>query len=101
VSKQRARTTSKPGAGKGRPTPKRSGPRAPAGKKRTHAPVGRPDGPLARRRRFRIRLLVALLVVVNLAAAILWRDWAVSLAVLIGTVIMAPLLTAVLLRRRR
>lgn len=87
-------------AGKGRPTPKQSAPRSPANKKRTHAPVGRPDGPLARRRRFRIRLLVALLLVVNVAVGVIWRDWAVSVAVLILTAILAPLLAAALLRRR-
>ncbi|HEX6249336.1 MAG TPA: hypothetical protein VFZ64_15820 [Nocardioidaceae bacterium] len=86
--------------GKGRPTPKQSAARTPSNKKRANAPVGRPDGPLARRRRFRIRLLVSLLLVVNLAAALIWRDWAVSLAVLIGTVIVAPLLAAALLRRK-
>lgn len=86
--------------GKGRPTPKQSAPRTPAGKKRGHAPVGRPDGPLARRRRNRIRFLVALLLVVNLAAGVVWRDWSVSLAVLIVSVISTPLLAAALLRRR-
>lgn len=86
--------------GKGKPTPKQSGPRTPAGKSRTKAPVGRPDGPLARRRRFRIRLLLVLLLVVNVAVAAVWRDWALSLAVLIGSVIVAPLLAATLLRRR-
>lgn len=85
--------------GKGRPTPKQSAPRSPAGKKRGHAPVGRPDGPLARRRRNRIRFLVALLLVVNIAAGVLWRDWTVSLAVLIVSIISAPLLAAALLRR--
>lgn len=87
-------------AGKGRPTPKQSAPRSPANKKRTHAPVGRPDGPLARRRRFRIRLLVVVLLVVNVAVGVIARDWAVSLAVLIGTAILAPLLAAALLRRK-
>jgi hypothetical protein len=86
--------------GKGRPTPKQSGPRSPVSKKRPSAPVGRPDGPLARRRRFRIRLLVVLLVIVNLAVGAIWRDWSVTLAVLILSVITAPLLAALLLRRR-
>jgi hypothetical protein len=96
-----AKTASaKKSAGKGRPTPKQSGPRSPANKKRPHAPVGRPDGPLARRRRFRVRLLVVLLVIVNLAVGAIWRDWSVTLAVLILSVITAPLLAALLLRRR-
>ena len=91
--------------GKGRPTPKQSAPRTPAGKKRTHAPTGRSDGPLARRRRFRIRLLVGLLLLVNLAVgvavAVTDLTWAASLAVLIGSVVLAPLLAAILLRRKR
>ena len=87
--------------GKGRPTPKQSAARTPAGKKRPHAPTGRQDGPLARRRRLRIRLLVGLLLVVNVVAAVVWRDWAVSLAVLIGSFIVAPLLAAALLRRKK
>lgn len=90
----------KKAGGKGRPTPKQSHSRSPANKKRTHAPVGRPDGPLARRRRNRVRLLVALLLVANIAVGIVWRDWGVSLAVLIMSVILAPLLAALLLRRR-
>lgn len=90
--------------GKGRPTPKQAAARTPVGKKRPHAPTGRPDGPLARRRRFRIRLLVALLLVVNVGVgvAVVVTDltWALSLAVLIGSVILAPLLAAALLRRQ-
>jgi hypothetical protein len=86
--------------GKGRPTPKQSGPRTPASKKRGHAPVGRPDGPLARRRRFRIRLLLIVLLLVNVAVGAIWQDWSVTLAVLIFSVITAPLLAALLLRRR-
>ncbi|HEU4514198.1 MAG TPA: hypothetical protein VFR87_13915 [Nocardioidaceae bacterium] len=85
---------------KGRPTPKQSAPRSPANKKRAHAPVGRPDGPLARRRRFRVRLLLIVLLVVNIAVGVIVRDWAVSLAVLIGSAILAPLLAAALLRRK-
>lgn len=83
-----------------RKPPKKSSPRTPANKKRSHAPVGRPDGPLARRRRFRVRLLLILLLVVNVAVAAVWRDWTVSLGVLILSAITAPLLAALLLRRR-
>ena len=78
---------------------KQSHPRTPD-KKRNHAPVGRPDGPLARRRRFRVRLLLALLVAVNVGAWLIWPDWSARLAVLIVSVISAPLLAALLLRRR-
>ena len=87
--------------GKGQPTPKQSAPRTPAGKKRGHTSTGRPDGPLARRRRFRTRLLVTLLLLVNIVVAVVWRDWAISLAVLIGSVILAPLMLAILLRRKK
>lgn len=96
----RSKGAAKPSGGKGKPTPKQSGPRTPSGKKRTQAPVGRPDGPLARRRRFRIRLLLVLLLTVNVAAALVWRDWPVSLAVLILSAVTAPLLAAALLRRK-
>jgi hypothetical protein len=94
VSKQQKRrpTATKP--------PKRPQPRTPANKKRTHAPVGRPDGPIARRRRFRIRLLMVLLLMVNVAVGLIWREWSVSLAVLIVSIVTAPLLAALLLRRR-
>ncbi len=94
------RTTAARNDGKGRPTPKQSAPRSPAGKKRGHAPVGRPDGPLARRRRFRVRMLIVVLLVVNVAVGVLARDWAVSVAVLIVSAILAPLLAAALLRRK-
>ena len=90
---------SAPKAAAGKPA-KKSHPRTPANKKRSHAPVGRPDGPLARRRRFRVRLLLILLLVVNVAVAAVWRDWTVSLGVLILSAITAPLLAALLLKRR-
>ena len=95
-----AATSGQKSGGKGRPTPKQSGPRPPAATKGRRAPVGPPDGPLARRRRFRIRLLVALFLVVNVAAALVWRDWVVSLAVLIISAILTPLAAAALLRRK-
>jgi hypothetical protein len=113
VTKQRAKNRSGHGRGSGtapaakgtKPatvTPakkaRQSHPRTPGAKRR--GPVGRPDGPLARRRRFRVRLLLVLLLVVNVAAGVTWRDWSVSLAVLIVSVITAPLLAALLLRRR-
>jgi len=93
--------SAKPGAkpgGKGRPTPKRGAAAQQSKKRRT--PVGRPDGPLARRRRFRIRLLIGLLLLVNVAVGVVWREWPMSLAVLIVSVVVAPLLAALLLRRR-
>lgn len=94
---QPVKTAPKPAA----KPPKKSGPRTPAGNKRKNAPIGRADGPLARRRRLRVRLLLGLLLVVNIAAAVIWRDWKISLAVFIVSVITAPLLAALLLRRRK
>lgn len=99
MSKERAR---KPGAKPGVKTPpKKNRPRPAPAKPRRFARSGRPDGPLARRRRLRIRLLLVLLLIVNVAVAAVWRDWKISLAVLILSVITAPLLAALLLRRRR
>lgn len=98
AKKPAARTQAKRAAKN--PAKKPHHPRTPADKKRNHAPVGRPDGPLARRRRFRVRLLLALLVAVNVGAWLIWPDWSARLAVLIVSVISAPLLAALLLRRR-
>jgi hypothetical protein len=44
--------------------------------------------------------LLVLLLAVNVAVGVIWRDWAVSVAVLILTAILAPLMAAALLRRR-
>lgn len=82
-------------------TAKPSSARAQNGKRRGHKTVGRADGPLARRRRLRVRLLLVVLLAVNVAVGIIWRDWEVTLAALIVTAITAPLLAAVLLRRKR
>jgi hypothetical protein len=99
MSKQRAKTRApRPGA---KTPPKKNRPRPAPAKPRRFAPSGRPDGPLARRRRFRIRLLLVLLLLVNVAAWIVWPEWPARLAVLIGTVITAPMLAALLLRRKR
>jgi len=81
--------------------PKKNRPRPAPAKPRRTAPSGRPDGPLARRRRLRIRLLVLLLLAVNVVAGVVWQDWKISLAVFILTVITAPLFAALFLRRRR
>jgi hypothetical protein len=98
-AKKSAGKQARPPASAGKPRPA-ARPRPAAAKKRGHAPVGRPDGPLARRRRFRVRLLLVLLLAVNVATWVIWRDWSVTLAVLIVSVITAPLLAALLLRRR-
>jgi hypothetical protein len=47
-----------------------------------------------------VRLLLILLLVVNVAVAAVWRDWTVSLGVLILSAITTPLLAALLLKRR-
>ncbi len=99
TKKPAAKGSAKLSADAAKRPPKQSHPRTPA-KKRGHGPVGRPDGPLAQRRRNRTRLLIVLLVLVNVAAWLVWSDWAARLAVLILSVITAPLLAALLLRRR-
>jgi hypothetical protein len=99
VSKQRAKNRAARPAGK--TPPKKNRPRPAPAKPRRFAPSGRPDGPLARRRRFRIRLLILLLLLVNVVAWFVWPEWPARLAVLILTVITAPLLAAILLRRKR
>ena len=55
---------------------------------------------LAQQRKIKLWLLLAVLVVANVAVALVWRNWAASLAAGIGSVIVAPLLAALLLRRR-
>lgn len=92
-----AHGTARPGVKR---PPKKNRPHPPPARPRRFARAGRPDGPLARRRRFRVRLLVVLLLVANVAAGVFWREWTVSLAVLIVSVIVTPLLAALLLRRR-
>ena len=99
MSKQRAKNRAPRPAGK--TPPKKNRPRPAPTKPRRFAPSGRPDGPLARRKRFRIRLLIVLLLLVNVVAWFVWPEWPARLAVLIVTVITAPLLAAILLRRKR
>jgi len=64
-------------------------------------PVGRPTGTLARRRRTRVSLLLATLVAVNVLVWFLRQDWAGRLAVLVVTILAAPVLAALTLPRRR
>ena len=84
----------------GRTPPKQNRPRPMPAKPRRFARTGRADGPLARRRRFRVRLLLVLLLVVNVAGWVVWSEWPARLAVFIVSVVTAPLLAALLLRRR-
>ncbi len=63
--------------------------------------VGRPTGDLARRRRVQTSLLLALLVAVNVLVWIVRPDWRARLAAFVVTVLVAPVLTALLVPRRR
>jgi hypothetical protein len=63
--------------------------------------VGRPTGSLARRRRIRVSLVLALLVAVNVLVWVVRPDWAARLAVALVTILVAPVLVSVLARPRR
>jgi Flp pilus assembly protein TadB len=64
---------------------------------RTH----RPTGTLARRRRVQSSLVVALVVALNILVWVLRPDWAARLAALVVSLLVAPVLVAVLVPRRR
>ena len=53
-------------------------------------PRSRPTGPLAARRRARNRILLAVLVLVQIAAWALGRSWAISAFVFVSTLLAAP-----------
>ena len=61
----------------------------------------RPTGTLARRRRIRTSLLLALLVALNVLVWVLRPDWAARLAALVVSVLAAPVLVTLLAPRRR
>ena len=61
--------------------------------------VGRPTGSLARRRRSRTSALLAVLVAINVVVWILSPDWALRLAALVVSVLAAPVLATLLVRR--
>jgi Flp pilus assembly protein TadB len=61
---------------------------------------GRPTGILARRRRTQNSMLFALLLAVNILVWVVRPDWAARIAVLIVTVLAAPVLATLLFRRR-
>lgn len=61
--------------------------------------VGRPTGSLARRRRTRTSALLAVLVAINVVVWILSPDWALRLAALVVSVLAAPVLATLLVRR--
>ncbi|HET6624850.1 MAG TPA: hypothetical protein VFG63_00535 [Nocardioidaceae bacterium] len=62
--------------------------------------TGRQTGVLARRRRTQNALLVALLLAVNLLVWVVRPDWEARLAVLVLSVLTAPVLAVLLFRRR-
>ncbi len=64
-------------------------------------PRGGQTGVLARRRRVRSWLLVGFLLAVQVVVWVIWPEWEARLAALVLTVLVAPLLAGILLRRRR
>jgi Flp pilus assembly protein TadB len=64
------------------------------------SPTGKQTGVLARRRRIRTSLLVAFLLAVNVLVWVVRPDWAARLAVLIVSILAAPVLATLLFRRR-
>jgi len=75
--------------------------RATTGRLPRLTPRGRQTGPLARRRRVQTSLLLALLVALNILVWVVRPDWPARLAALVVTVLAAPVLSVLLLPRRR
>ena len=75
--------------------------RATTGRLPRLTPVGRPTGTLARRRRVQTSLVLAVLVALNVLVWFVRPDWAARLAVLVVSVLAAPVLTTLLVPRRR
>ena len=84
----------------GRVSRRRAVRRATTGRLPRLTPVGRPTGTLAHRRRVQTSLLLALLAGVNVLVWIVRPDWAARLGILVLTVLAAPVLSALLVRRR-
>lgn len=100
MSKQRARQRAQAEAARARRKRERaaapSKPRSTARK----GPAGRPTGQLARRSRQRTSLAVAIVLLLQLGAGLLWRNWAANLAVFIVSVALATIVLGSLRRRR-
>ncbi len=64
-------------------------------------PAGRPTGVLAHRRRVRTSLLLGLLAALNVLVWVVRPDWRSRLLALVVTVLVAPVLVALLVPRRR
>lgn len=75
--------------------------RATTGRLPRLTPVGRPTGTLARRRRVRTSLVLAVLVALNVLVWFVRPDWESRLAVLVVSLLAAPVLTTFLAPRRR
>lgn len=61
---------------------------------------GQPTGVRARRSRRRTSIAVALVLLLQLGAALWWRDWAANLAVLIVSAALATIVLGLLRRHR-
>jgi Flp pilus assembly protein TadB len=75
--------------------------RATTGRLPSLAPRGRPTGTLARRRRTQTSMLLCCLLALNVLVWFLRPDWASRLAVLVVSVLAAPVLATLLIPRRR
>ena len=64
------------------------------------SPVGRDTGVLARRRRTRTTMLVAVLVCLNILVWVVRPDWEARLAALVVTILAFPVLQLLLFSRR-
>lgn len=73
--------------------------RATTGRLPSRTRTGRPTGALARRRRTRWRVLLGLLVALNVLVWVSGGGWALRAATLVVSLLVAPVLAALLLRR--
>lgn len=64
------------------------------------APVGRPTGSLARRRRLQDSMLVAVLACLNLLVWVVRPDWPARLGILVVTLLAFPVLRLLIFSRR-
>ena len=79
---------------------KRAVRQATAGRLPNLRPVGRDTGSLARRRRIRRGLLLTVLLAANILVWVVRPDWEARLAAAVVSILAAPVLAALLLRRR-
>ncbi len=74
--------------------------RATTGRLPNLAPAGRPTGHLAHRRRVHTSLVLAVLVTLNVVVWVVRPDWRARLLALVVSVLVAPVLVALLVPRR-